>query len=164
MKKFITLLITVLFFTTSYSQISYPKFETDSLGQKVVVLTIKQAQALDNNSDLIKLFEKLNGQIGKYDSVCLKVVNQKDSVIASQEVQINTLKDRLKVKDDKIVNLQTTVSKQSEVILTLNRIITNKNKEIALHIDEIKSVRNDALKKGAIVGAIVGFLIKCLIK
>jgi uncharacterized coiled-coil protein SlyX len=164
MKKIISIIISVLIFLTAQSQISYPKFDTDSLGQKVVILTIEQAQALDNNSDLIVLFEKLNGQIGTYDSVCIKVVNQKDSVIGSQTIQINNLKNQLKIKDEKITNLQSTISKQDTLVVNLNQTITNKNTEIALHKDQIKNVKKNAFKKGAIVGVIVGILIKCLIK
>jgi uncharacterized protein (DUF3084 family) len=164
MKKLISFIIAVLFFSATYSQISYPKFDVDSLGQKVVVLTVEQAQALDNNTDLLVLFEKLNGQIGTYDSVCLKVVNQKDSVIASQEVQINNLKNKLRVKDEKIANLQAEISKQEALVITLNSKITNKDAEIALHKGEIHNVKKKAFKRGAIIGAIVGFLVKCLIK
>jgi len=164
MKKVISIIISVLIFCTAKSQISYPKFDVDSLGQKVVILTIEQAQALDNNSDLLILFEKLNGQIGTYDSVCLKVVNQKDSIISSQTIQINNLKNQLKIKDEKITNLQSTISKQDTLVVNLNQTIANKNTEIALHKEQIQNVKKNALKKGAIVGVIVGILIKCLIK
>jgi hypothetical protein len=65
----------------TYGQIKYPRYEKDSTGKEVVVLTIEQAQQLDNNTDLLVLFEKVNQQIGSYDSMCIKVINQKDEVV-----------------------------------------------------------------------------------
>ena len=55
MKKLFTILLT-LFFSTMFSQVAqiqYPKFEIDSLGQKVVVMTIPQAMKLNNNSNIL---------------------------------------------------------------------------------------------------------------
>ena len=62
MKKIYTILMTLVF-TTMFSQltpeIKYPKFEVDSLGQKVIVMTIPQAMKLNNNSDLLEKFSSL---------------------------------------------------------------------------------------------------------
>ena len=94
--KSILLIFALIISLFSYSQkIDYPKFDIDSLGQQVVVMTIEQAQALDNNSDLLLLFEKLNSQMADYDSVCVKVINDKDNVIVSQKMEISNLKKSL---------------------------------------------------------------------
>ena len=100
MKKFL-LAIALIFSMTleGHSQIDYPCYQKDSLGQSVVLLTIEQAQALDNSTDLLVLFEKLNTQLTSYDSVCIKVVADKDRVIAEQTFQIKALKDLVGVKD-----------------------------------------------------------------
>ena len=141
MKNLIKYIICVsfLFLTMSVSAqvIDYPRFETDSLGQKVIVMTIEQAQALDNKTDLIPLFEKLNFQIGSVDSACIKVINEKDVVIASQEVQLNNQKSLLVVKDEEISNLQSQIIDYKNNELTYIKEIENKDKEIQLHLDKI---------------------------
>jgi hypothetical protein len=67
--KNIFIIILSFFALFSSAQIDYPKYSVDSLGQKIVLLTIDQAMRLDNNSELLGLFEKLNSQISDYDSV-----------------------------------------------------------------------------------------------
>jgi hypothetical protein len=157
MKKFLAILIFTLFSLTAFSQ-TYPRIETDSIGQKVVIMTIKQAQVLDNNTDLLVLFEKLNGQLGSYDSICLKVIGEKDQIIASQTVQISDLKSSLITKDEKIKNLQIQIADQGKNILSLNTELTNKNKEIDLHLGEIRRVKIKYLLGGSFGGAVIGFI------
>lgn len=161
--KNLLVIIFLLFSLSGYSQIEYPRYEIDSLGQKVVVLTVQQAQALDNNTDLLVLFEKLNGQIGEYDNVCLKVIADKDKVIASQTVEINKLKESLQNKDDQIIKLQKEIGACNGKIISLEETIKNKDSEINLHLDEIKKVRRKSLAYGGVGGAIVGFIIGILI-
>jgi hypothetical protein len=159
MKKLALLIIFLIFSISSYSQ-EYPRFETDSTGQKVVLMTIEQAQALDNNTDLLILFEKLNSDITDYDKICLKVINEKDEIINTQTVQISKLKEALLNKDEQILNLQKTNENKDKTILILNKTIENKDKEINLHLGEIKRVKNKSLIGGFIGGtSIIGLVI-----
>jgi chromosome segregation ATPase len=164
MKKALVFTLLFLFTLTAYSQIEYPRYDKDVNGQAIVMLTIEQAQALDNSTDLLLLFEKLNSQVSSYDSVCLKVVDQKNAVIAEQTIQINKLKESLQNKDDQIANLQTTLQKKDDVILTYQAELDNKNKEIDLHKGEIKRVKRKFIFAGigggvAIVGLIFALLV-----
>ena len=164
MKKFILALIVILGVQlTAFSQTGYPKFDTDSTGQKLVVLTIEQAQALDNNTDLILMFEKLNSQISNYDEVCLKVVDAQEKVIASQTIQINNLKDALENKDQQIINLQKTIDELVKKSANFEQELKNKNDEIALHKKEIRRVKRNYLIGGGIGGAILGIILTILI-
>lgn len=164
MKKFILALIVILTVSiNAHSQTGYPKFDTDSSGQKLVVLTIEQAQALDNNTDLILMFEKLNSQISNYDEVCLKVVDAKEKVIASQTVQINNLKDALENKDQQIVNLQATIIELNNKSANFEQELKNKNEEIALHKKEIRRVKRNYVIGGGIGGFILGVVLSILI-
>jgi len=164
MKKLIALLAIILFGFVGHSQITYPKFETDSSGKKLVVMTIEQAQALDNQTDLLVLFEKLNGEIGQYDSVCLQLVNEKDSVISSQTLQLSNFKKDLAKKNEIIVNLDSTNQRNIESISTYKVQLELKNQEIALHKKEIKRVKKKAYLGGGIAGTILGLVIALLIK
>ena len=163
MKKFLAILIFLAFTLTAYSQSEYPRFETDSLGTKVVVMTIEQAQKLDNNSELLVLFESLNSQIGEYDSVCIKVLGEKDQIINLQTIQISDLKKSLLTKDEKIANLQKSSDEKDTKIVNLNTIITNKDAEINLHLDEMKRVKRKYLIGGSFGGAILGFVLGAIL-
>jgi hypothetical protein len=101
-----------LVMTSAFSQmetvpaIKYPKFEIDSLGQKVIVMTIPQAMKLNNNSDLLEKFEAQDIKMKEYETLCVKVISEKDDVIAKLNVTIGHQDGQLLVKDEKIKSLQ----------------------------------------------------------
>jgi uncharacterized protein (DUF3084 family) len=163
MKKLIIAFLLTLFSFSAYSQIDYPRYEKDSLGQTVVVMTIEQAQKLDNNTDLLALFRKLDAQLLDYDSLCVKVIGEKDEVIAKQSVQINKLKETLEVKGDEIANLQKRIVEKDSEISNLNSELKNKNDEISLHKDEMKKGKTKAFALGGIGGFFIGILLTILV-
>lgn len=142
----------------AYSQ-GYPKIETDSLGNKVVVMTIEQAQKLDNNTDLLVLFQKLDADLGSYDSMCVKVINEKDVVIASQTVQIESLKSSVKIKDEKVTELQKEVAQHLLKIGSLQSEIDNKNTEINLHKGQITKAKWKFAIGGGVGGLLIGLVL-----
>lgn len=159
MKKFILALL--LFAASSvYGQIEYPRYEKDSLGQIVVVMTVEQAQKLDNATDLLVLFEKLNSQIAEYDSVCLKVITSKDKVIAEQTIQINKLKEACDSKDQQIIDLQKIIAKREETIANLDSQL-KKSEEIQLvYKKEVRRLKTKMIVGGSIGGlSIIGLII-----
>jgi len=161
MRKIIFLLTFLLISMNILSQtIDYPRFETDSLGQKVVVMTIEQAQKLDNDTDMLSLFEKLDSDISSYDSICVKVISEKDIVIAQQTVQINQLKSLVENKDDQIVNLQSQINDYKNKELGYIKEISNKNEEINLHLDKIRDQKIKMIVGGGLGGlTIIGLVI-----
>jgi len=127
MKSLLTLLVGLLISINVLSQeIEYPRYELDSLGQSVVVMTIEQAQKLDNNSDLLQLFEQLNVQIGSYDSVCVKAVNDKNILISEQKVLIEQLNTSIDTKDTTIETLQKQVTEYQLREVMFNDQLINK--------------------------------------
>jgi hypothetical protein len=152
MKKFLTLMIGLVLSLTSFAQyskpIDYPKFEVDSNGQQVLVMTIEQTQALDNATDLLAMLEKLNTQMGDYDSVCVKVINDKEKVIASQKVEISTLKESLLNKDHQIEALQAEVSLYLQKILILESEVANRQKVISEKDLQIRNIKTKMLVGG----------------
>lgn len=163
MKNLIILLFGLIISVNSFSQIDYPRYEVDSLGQKVVVMTIEQAQKLDNNSELLELFEQLNTQIGNYDSVCVQTINDKNIVISEQKVLIDQLKSSLDTKDTAITNLQNQVLKYQENEILFNRQITNLNNQIKLKDDKIKDQKTKMIIGGSISGvSIIGLILGIL--
>ena len=169
MKKFLTLIIGVILSLSAYSQysqpkIDYPRFEIDSLGQQVLVMTIEQAQNLDNGTDLLVLLQKQNTQMGQYDSVCVKVINDKEQVIASQKMEIAKLKESINNKDLQIKALQGEVVSYLKNILILEDQVDNRQQVI----DE-KNIQLRKMKTKMIVGglgggvAIIGLILSLLL-
>jgi len=109
MKRFF-IILTTLIFVNSFSQVTpeikYPKFEVDSLGHKVIVMTIPQAMKLNNNSDLLEKFEAQDTKIKEYETLCVKVISEKDEAIAKINLTVGKQDSQLLVKDDKIKALQ----------------------------------------------------------
>ena len=159
MKKFLLAIFLIMCSAYSYAQIRYPKFATDSLGQKIVLLTIKQAQALDNQTDLLVLFKKMNQQIGSYDSTCIQVVNEKDVVIAKQTLQINTLNESLLAKNKQYALQQESISNLQEQIKSYKKESENDKISIDLYIKEIKKSKWKYGAGGGAVGIAVGLII-----
>jgi chromosome segregation ATPase len=163
MKNLLILLFGLIISVNSFSQIDYPRYEVDSLGQKVVVMTIEQAQKLDNNSELLELFEQLNTQIGNYDSVCVQTINDKNRVISEQKVLIEQLKSSLDTKDTAITNLQNQVLKYQENEILFNTQITNLNDQIRIKDDKIKDQKIKMIVGGSISGvSIIGLILGIL--
>jgi len=159
MKKFLLLIILLMCSAYGYSQITYPRFAKDSLGQRIVLLTIKQAQALDNQTDLLVLFKKLDQQIGLYDSACIKVVNEKDAVIASQTLQINTLNEIIEVKNNESIVFEKSINNLKEQIREYKQETQNDKISIDLYLKEIKSSKWKYGASGGVLGIAAGIII-----
>jgi hypothetical protein len=168
MKKFLTLIIGMILSLSSFAQyskpIEYPKFEIDSNGQQVLVMTIEQAQNLDNSTDLLALLEKQNTQMGQYDSVCVKVINDKEQVIASQKMEIAKLKESINNKDLQIKALQGEVASYLKKILILENEVANRQQVIDEKSLQLRKMKTKMVVGGlgggvAIIGLILGLLV-----
>ena len=169
MKNFLTLIIGMILSLSAYSQysqpkIDYPRFEIDSLGQQVLVMTIEQAQNLDNGTDLLVLLEKQNTQMVQYDSVCVKVINDKEQVIASQKMEIAKLKESINNKDLQIKSLQGEVASYLKKILILEDQVDNRQQVIDEKNLQLRKMKTKMIVGGlgggvAIIGLILGLLL-----
>lgn len=169
MKKLLVFLMIMFVSLSSFSQddttgIDYPRYEVDSLGQKVVVMTIEQAQKLDNNSDLLYLFEELNAQIASYDSICIQAINEKNIVISEQKILIEELNANLDTKDTTIFNLQKQIAEYQLREVMLNDQITNLNEQIDLkdkliRKQKVKMIIGGSIGGVAIIGLVLGLVL-----
>jgi len=141
----------------SFSQTDYPRIEIDSLGHKVVVMTIEQAQKIDNNLEILNLLEKQGTQYDSLNVAFLKVVDDLNKQVSLLELNVNKLKDQIMDKDIQISYLQQELS-NSESNIKLCEIQKNNDKE-EINILK-KEVKKQKMQKfgGFIVGlaAIVG--------
>jgi len=157
MRKLFTIL-TMLIFTTMFSQVTqeikYPRFEKDSLGQKVIIMTIPQAMKLNNNSNILEKFEKLQAEMQDYENICIKVIDEKDKVIARLDVVITKQDGQLVAKDDKIKALQGEILAWMEKNNVLEKQLANRQQVI----DE-KDKQLSRLKTKMVVGGIGGSVV-----
>jgi len=157
MKKLFTILMTLIF-TTMFSQVTpkikYPRFEKDSLGQKVVIMTIPQAMKLNNNSNILGKFEELQAEMQDYENVCIKVVNEKDEVITKLNVVVTKQDQQLIIKDEKIKALQEEIIGWMQKNKVLEIEVANRQQVI----DE-KNSQLSRLKTKMVVGGIGGSVV-----
>jgi hypothetical protein len=157
----IILMIFIFFSISSFSQrivtdsLSYPIVTTDSIGNKIVILTIEQAKKIDNKLDLLELIKISNNMSLSIDSVCVIVIDEKNQVIANQDMQISKLDSLVFNKDEQIENLKMQIANQSSINQTFKMEIENKDTEIKLYIDRISNLEKRTFWSGIGSGVIL---------
>jgi len=152
MKKIILLLSCIFIFLCSFAQLEeYPKIVTDSVGNKTVIFTLEQVRIIDNKLDILELFEQSDNLSSGLDSICIKVIDDKNNVIALQDIQIDNLTQSNSLKDEEIDNLNFQISKYIRNEVLYDKELKNKDEEIELHLDKMRD-----FKKKTIIGGIVG--------
>jgi hypothetical protein len=164
MKNTILSLMLLLFSIKSFSQkIDYPLIHVDSLGKTVITMTIEQAQILDNKIDLLYLLEDINLRMYGTDSICLSVINEKGIIIANQDIKIYELESLLENKSQQVENIKNIIAQHQIKEMLYKDELSNKDKEISLHLDEVKRVRKkmrfSSIASGVIITSLVGILI-----
>ena len=156
MRKLYTILMTLIL-TTMFSQVTpkikYPKFEVDSLGQKVIVMTIPQAMKLNNDSDLLKKFEEQDIKIKEYESLCVKVISEKDDIITKSNIIIGRQDEQLLTKNEKIKSLQGEILGWMERNKVLEAKLVNRQ-----HVIDEKDKQLRGLKTKMFIGGSIGTL------
>jgi hypothetical protein len=147
-----TLVLTSVFSQVT-PEIKYPRFETDSLGKKVIVMTIPQAMKLNNNSDLLEKFEAQDIKMKEYENLCVKVISEKDVVIAKLNLTVSKQEGQLLVKDEKIESLQSEILGWMKRNSILEKQLANRQGVI----DE-KDKQLGRLKTKMIIGGSIGSL------
>lgn len=152
-----------------YSQKSYPYLMIDSVGDQFIVLTLEQAQKLDNATEFSPILWKENTAYLKLvDSLCNHKISIKNleidslrSVQKSLEEQlvvsselIDVLKDRVDISDKQIYDYQGVIESELYTQAQMKKIIIDNEKTIKKQRREM----NIAIGFG-IVTTIISFLI-----
>lgn len=149
----------------SYAQPGgYPKYSVDSLGQKVLILTIDQARKLDSKLDILNLFTQLDAQMKQQDTACIKVINDKERVIAVQKLQISSLNSSIEIKDAQLAKLQDRIIEYITQIEILEQQVENRKSVIDEKDSQIKKLKIKMLFGGiggglTILGLITGLVL-----
>lgn len=150
MKKMIITMMFVLSSVLAFSQ-DYPRIETDSLGKKVVVMTIEQAQKIDNNLEILQLMERAQLECDSLNLSYIRVIDNQGKQISLLELDIKHLKEQLNSKDEQITNLQTRLSNSETANKLCEEQKLNYEKQVDILKDEVRKQKNHK-----IIGFIVG--------
>lgn len=151
MKKILITMMFVLSSVLAFSQIDYPRIEIDSLGHKVVVMTIEQVQKIDNNLEILQLMEKAQLECDSLNLSYIKVIDNQNRQISLLEIDIKHLKEQISSKDEQITNLQTRLSNSEVTNKLCEDQKLNYEKQVDILKDEVRKQKNHK-----IVGFIVG--------
>ena len=151
MKKILITMMLVLSSVLAFSQTDYPRIETDSLGKKVVVMTIEQVQKIDNNLEILQLMEKAQLECDSLNMSYIRVIDNQGKQISLLELDIKHLKEQLNSKDEQITNLQTRLSNSETTNKLCEEQKLNYEKQVDILKDEVRKQKNHK-----IVGFIVG--------
>ena len=109
---------------------------------------------LNNNSDLLEKFEAQDIKMKEYETLCVKVISEKDDVIAKLNVTIGHQDGQLLVKDEKIKSLQGEILGWMERNKVLEAQLANRQQVID---EKDKQLRRTKLKM--VVGGLGGVAI-----
>lgn len=150
-KLYIFTILIFLLNIASAQKIEYPRYDVDSLGNTVVIMTVEQAQKLDNSVELLLLLEKLNSQSQDYDLICIKTINDLNNIISIQKIEISKLKEYLKNKDEQILTLLSEALAYEKKVNILEQEVSNRQGVID---EKDKQIKN--LKTKIIIGGVGG--------
>lgn len=152
-------IIMLLFSLVTFSQEKYPRIEKDSLGQEYIIMTTKQAMALDNNSDLLRLYEELGVDIYNYDNSCIKVVDGQNKIIGLLNLELKNLKEQLTVKDEKILVLQKQIADYIMKVGILEAEVSNRKELVVEKDKQIRGLKTKMIIGGVGCTVVIGGLI-----
>ena len=156
MKKYILIFLFLLgTYFQALSQAEYPKIEQDPEGRTVVVMTLEQAQELDNATDLLALLEVANAKIADLDTLFIRVVADRDSVIHEQGLQIDLLKEQVAIKESEVQALLAEIKAKEATIKNLDAQIKNLSDQNSLKDKMIRTLKVKSFLKSSISGAII---------
>jgi uncharacterized coiled-coil protein SlyX len=173
MKHLLTLLVGLILSVSVMAQqttlsvdstktIDYPSFYIvggDTLG---IIISIEQAQSLDNDLELYSLFEKMKISCDSTIKAYVVVVNEYSNQVAILETKVKSLETTNKAKDaqikelnGQIVNYKLDLEKAGKQLKLKSKIISNQEKRIT----GLKLQRTAYSVGAGIVGVGVGILI-----
>jgi len=160
-KTFLALLLT--FFTiTLFGQINkqdLPQYfiqNGDTLG---IILTVEQVQKLDNDVELLNMFELLSIKCDSLDKHYVKVINDLNDVIVLKDVSITNLTKQTKTFTSEVEKLKSAVAiKESQLKLCEEQRV-NDSTAIALLKKDLRKAKVKNIISWSSTGVVSGIVI-----
>jgi len=149
MKKLLTLLFSLIVIL-SFGQKQIPPYylieNNDTIG---VVLSVKQAQKLDNDLEMLKLLKQLQIDCENVDADFVKVINALGDQLSLSQEKNNYLESQVSKKDDELRNIRSALD-SCQSADTLSTEIEGVYKD---EIVELKrEIRSQKIDKGISIG------------
>lgn len=143
MKKFLVLIISLLFSSYGVAQNlnpdSFPEFYRQDSVILGVVFSIPQAQKIDRDQEMLSLLKTLNSQYEENRISSLNIINLQNTTIREKDLIIGKLEDNL--KEHKIQ-----ISRKDSLIDAKNEEVSTEKQEKAIHLKTIET-KNEEIKK-----------------
>ena len=138
MKKLIllTLLCMISFFAKSQTE-DLPRYLIQNGDTVGVVISVEQAQALDNDAELLELFKKLRINCDNLDAHYVEVINAQNDQIALLKVNTKELQGQGVALNNQIESLKEQVHNSEKNNKLCDELILNKDEEIKILKKEI---------------------------
>ncbi len=156
MNKILTLILMILSFVTVKAQTELPQYFIEGGDTIGIIISVEQAQMLDNDSELLELFKKMRIDCDNLDTHYVSVINKLEEQIVLLKFQINDLIHQGVEKDKLIRNLKESLRLSEENTRLCEQQLELKNEEIKILKKEIFRQK---VKKFVSVGANVGLVI-----
>ena len=173
MKHLFTLLVSLILSVSTMAQQSTPSVDStktmeypsfyivggDTLG---IVISIEQAQSLDNDLELYGLFEKMKISCDSTIKAYVVVVNEYSNQVAILETKIKSLETTNQSKDNQIKELNSQIVNYKDDLEKAGRQLKLKSKLIAnqeKRITGLKVQRATYSVGAGVIGVVVGILI-----
>jgi chromosome segregation ATPase len=163
MKNILLSFLFVVISLVGYSQ-TYPRFETDSTGQKLLVMTYEQAQKIDNAFELLNLLEKAGAECDNLTLSYIKVIDEYKHQVSLLQTDITLHKGQIIDKDNQLANLEQRLANCETNVATCDQQIEVRNKQIGLLENEVRTLKTKRnIAYGVGIGGIIGGILLVLL-
>lgn len=148
--KLISILISFFILCSAQAQIDiYPLVSKDTLGNDIVIMTIQQANKLDNLSSFGIEMKLLYDNLTEVDSLCQELQSEKDSLIVYLNEFIITKDSIVEIQNNQLSNLNNQISNFIRQDSLYRLEISNKDEEIILKDEKINDLKFKGLLSGS---------------
>jgi len=140
MKKIAILLISIFLINFAYSSdLDFPKYLTSGKDTIGVIFTLKQAQQIDNDYELLDILTKMKIECDSLNKYWIQVNDEKGKLISLFKLKIQQNDSLISIKDEKIENLNQQIK---------SHIKNEKDMQAQLDIrsDQISNLKKDNRK------------------
>lgn len=136
----LTFLLIFCSFVVKSENTDLPKYYVENGDTIGIILSIEQAQSLDNDAELLSLFKKMKINCDSLEVGYIKIINKLGEKIGILEVQKKDLIKQGEEKDKLINNLENSLNYCEQMNRLCQQELSNKD-------SEIKILRKELLKQ-----------------
>lgn len=152
---FLTLLLSLTYLISS-AQTELPRYLIENGDTIGVIISVEQAQKLDNNSELLELFKKLRIDCDNLDTHYVQVINSLNEQVALLKVNVSELEGQSSSLSSWNESLKEQLKNSEKSNKLCNEELENKDQEIKVLKGEL---RRQKIKKVVSVAGNVALIV-----